>query len=129
MNRFCQPKATTRYPPAGFTSLSSLGYLLVKGSRPAPGTSRSSQSDRLAKHPRPVIFLFGRASHSPCFAPLGCHANLSTQRMPRALLETSPSMTTSDQSLRPAEDIADDVEVIKDLEQRGLHGLDTLSLE
>ncbi len=38
-------------------------------------------------------------------------------------------MTTSDQSLRPAEDIADDVEVIKDLEQRGLHGLDTLSLE
>ncbi|MEA3182734.1 MAG: hypothetical protein QOI59_6257 [Gammaproteobacteria bacterium] len=38
-------------------------------------------------------------------------------------------MTTSDQSLRPAQDIANDVEVIKDLEQRGVHGLDTLSLE
>jgi septal ring factor EnvC (AmiA/AmiB activator) len=38
-------------------------------------------------------------------------------------------MTTSDQSLRPAQDIVNDVEVIKDLEQRGLHGLDTLSLE
>ena len=49
--------------------------------------------------------------------------------MPRAFLETPPSMTTSDQSLRPAQDIANDVEVIKDLEQRGVHGLDTLSLE
>jgi len=38
-------------------------------------------------------------------------------------------MSTSDQSLRPAQDIANDVEVIKDLEQRGVHGLDTLSLE
>jgi len=38
-------------------------------------------------------------------------------------------MTTSDQSLRPAQEIFNDVEVIKDLEQRGLHGLDTLSLE
>ena len=49
--------------------------------------------------------------------------------MPRTSLETPPSMTTSDQSLRPAQEIFNDVEVIKDLEQRGLHGLDTLSLE
>jgi hypothetical protein len=38
-------------------------------------------------------------------------------------------MTTSDQSLQPTQDIFTDVEVIKDLEQRGFHGLDTLSLE
>jgi hypothetical protein len=38
-------------------------------------------------------------------------------------------MTTSDQSLEPTQDIATGVEVIKDLEQRGFHGLDTLSLE
>jgi len=38
-------------------------------------------------------------------------------------------MTTSDRSLGPAQDIVNDVEVIKDLEQRGVHGLDTLSLE
>ena len=37
-------------------------------------------------------------------------------------------MTTSDQSLQPARAL-DEVEVIKDLEQRGLHGLDSLSLE
>src|SRR5882724_9598878 len=49
--------------------------------------------------------------------------------MPRTFSETPPSMTTSDQSLGPAQDIADDVEVIRDLEQRGVHGLDTLSLE
>src|SRR5438477_1887575 len=49
--------------------------------------------------------------------------------MPRTFLETRRSMTTSDQSSRPAQDIANDVEVIKDLEQRGVHGLDTLSLE
>ena len=49
--------------------------------------------------------------------------------MPRTLLKIPPSMTTSDQSLRPAQEIFNDVEVIKDLEQRGLHGLDTLSLE
>ena len=49
--------------------------------------------------------------------------------MPRTFLETLLSMITSDQSLRPAHDIVNDVEVIKDLEQRGVHGLDTLSLE
>jgi hypothetical protein len=38
-------------------------------------------------------------------------------------------MTTSDQSLHAMQDIVTDGEVIKDLEQRGLHGLDTLSLE
>jgi hypothetical protein len=37
-------------------------------------------------------------------------------------------MTTSDQSHKPAH-IVDDAEVVKDLEQRGLHGLDSLSLE
>ena len=37
-------------------------------------------------------------------------------------------MTTSDQSHQPAH-IVDDVEVVKDLEQRGFHGLDSLSLE
>jgi hypothetical protein len=37
-------------------------------------------------------------------------------------------MTTSDQSRQPAP-IVDDVEVVKDLEQRGFHGLDSLSLE
>jgi len=37
-------------------------------------------------------------------------------------------MTTSDQSHEPAH-IVDDVEVVKDLEQRGFHGLDSLSLE
>jgi hypothetical protein len=45
-----------------------------------------------------------------------------------SFLETSPSMTTSDQSHQPAH-IVDDVEVVKDLEQRGFHGLDSLSLE
>jgi hypothetical protein len=44
-------------------------------------------------------------------------------------METPPSMTTSDQSLQPTQDIVTGVEVIKDLEQRGIHGLDTLSLE
>jgi uncharacterized protein YydD (DUF2326 family) len=38
-------------------------------------------------------------------------------------------MSTSDQSLQPTQDIVTGVEVIKDLEQRGIHGLDTLSLE
>ena len=38
-------------------------------------------------------------------------------------------MTTSDQSLQPMQDIVNDAEVIKDLEQRGIHGLDSLSLE
>jgi chromosome segregation ATPase len=37
-------------------------------------------------------------------------------------------MTTSDQSHQPAH-IVDDVEVVKTLEQRGFHGLDSLSLE
>jgi hypothetical protein len=37
-------------------------------------------------------------------------------------------MTTSDQSHQPAH-IVDDVEVVKGLEQRGFHGLDSLSLE
>jgi DNA-binding protein H-NS len=37
-------------------------------------------------------------------------------------------MTTSAQSDQPAHS-ADDVEVVKDLEQRGFHGLDSLSLE
>ncbi len=37
-------------------------------------------------------------------------------------------MTTSDQSTQPAH-IVDDAEVVKDLEQRGFHGLDSLSLE
>jgi hypothetical protein len=38
-------------------------------------------------------------------------------------------MTTSVQSPQPTQDIVTEVEVIKDLEQRGLQGLDTLSLE
>lgn len=38
-------------------------------------------------------------------------------------------MTTSDQSFQPTQDDVTEVEVIKDLEQRGVHGLDTLSLE
>jgi hypothetical protein len=38
-------------------------------------------------------------------------------------------MITSDQSLQPMQDDVTEVEVIKDLEQRGVHGLDTLSLE
>jgi hypothetical protein len=38
-------------------------------------------------------------------------------------------MTTSDESPQPTQDIVTEVEVIKDLEQRGFHGLDTLSLE
>lgn len=37
-------------------------------------------------------------------------------------------MTTLDQSHQPAHTV-DDVEVVKDLEQRGFHGLDSLSLE
>jgi hypothetical protein len=37
-------------------------------------------------------------------------------------------MTTADQSHQPAH-IVDDVEVVKGLEQRGIHGLDSLSLE
>ena len=37
-------------------------------------------------------------------------------------------MTTADQSHQPAH-IVDDVEVVKELEQRGIHGLDSLSLE
>ena len=48
--------------------------------------------------------------------------------MPLTILETPRSMTTSDQSLQPTQDV-DAVEVINDLEQRGFHGLDTLSLE
>jgi ABC-type phosphate transport system auxiliary subunit len=38
-------------------------------------------------------------------------------------------MTTSDQSLEPAQDPIGDGEVIKDLEQRGVRGIDSLSLE
>jgi hypothetical protein len=38
-------------------------------------------------------------------------------------------MTTSDQSSRAMQDDVTEVEVIKDLEQRGIQGLDTLSLE
>jgi hypothetical protein len=49
--------------------------------------------------------------------------------MPFAFLEIPPSMTTSDQSFQPTQDDVTEVEVIKDLEQRGVHGLDTLSLE
>jgi hypothetical protein len=49
--------------------------------------------------------------------------------MPFAFLEIPSSMTTSDQSLQPTQDDVTEVEVIKDLEQRGVHGLDTLSLE
>ena len=37
-------------------------------------------------------------------------------------------MATSDQSHQPTH-FVDDVEVVKDLEQRGFHGLDSLSLE
>ena len=37
-------------------------------------------------------------------------------------------MTTSDHSRQPAHSV-DDVEVVKDLEQRGFRGLDSLSLE
>ncbi len=38
-------------------------------------------------------------------------------------------MTTSVQSPQPTQDLGSEVEVIKDLEQRGFHALDTLSLE
>ena len=38
-------------------------------------------------------------------------------------------MTTSVQSLEPTQDPVTEVEVIKDLEQRGFRGLDSLSLE
>jgi hypothetical protein len=38
-------------------------------------------------------------------------------------------MTTSDQSFQPTQADVTEVEVIKDLEQRGVQGLDTLSLE
>jgi predicted nucleic acid-binding Zn-ribbon protein len=38
-------------------------------------------------------------------------------------------MSTSDQSLQSTQDVANAVEVIKDLEQRGFHGLDSLSLD
>jgi uncharacterized protein YydD (DUF2326 family) len=38
-------------------------------------------------------------------------------------------MTTSDHSSQTMQDNTAEVEVIKDFEQRGLHGLDTLSLE
>jgi hypothetical protein len=37
-------------------------------------------------------------------------------------------MATSDQSHQPAH-LVDDIKVVKDLEQRGFHGLDSLSLE
>ena len=43
-------------------------------------------------------------------------------------LETQPFMSTSVQSSQP-QDTVTEVEVIKDLEQRGFHGLDSLSLE
>jgi hypothetical protein len=46
-----------------------------------------------------------------------------------AFLEIPPSMTTPDQSFQPTQDDVSEVEAIKDLEQRGIHGLDTLSLE
>jgi hypothetical protein len=49
--------------------------------------------------------------------------------MPFAFLEIPSSMTTSDQSFQPTQDDVTEVEVIKDLEQRGVHGLDALSLE
>jgi hypothetical protein len=49
--------------------------------------------------------------------------------MPITLLEITLSMTTSAQSSQPTEEAAGEVEVIKDLEHRGFHGLDTLSLE
>jgi hypothetical protein len=38
-------------------------------------------------------------------------------------------MTTSVQFPQPTQDAFSEVEVIKDLEQRGIHGIDTLSLE
>ena len=38
-------------------------------------------------------------------------------------------MTSSFQSPQPTQDIATDVEVVKNLEQRGIQGIDTLSLE
>jgi hypothetical protein len=49
--------------------------------------------------------------------------------MPFTFLETQPSMITSVQSPQPTQDDVTEVEVIKDLEQRGIHGIDTLSLE
>ena len=49
--------------------------------------------------------------------------------MPLTFLEIPPSMTTSDPSSQTTQDNVAEVEVIKELEQRGLHGLDTLSLE
>jgi uncharacterized protein YhaN len=49
--------------------------------------------------------------------------------MPLTFLEIPPFMSTSDHSSRAMQDDVAAVEVIKDLEQRGLQGLDTLSLE
>jgi hypothetical protein len=38
-------------------------------------------------------------------------------------------MTSSDLSFQPAQDLSTDVTVVKELEQRGVHGIDTLSLQ
>jgi hypothetical protein len=72
---------------------------------------------------RRIPIALGRSATRRCRATLRRAETLSC-----SFLETSPSMTTSDQSHRPAH-IVDDVEVVKDLEQRGFHGLDSLSLE
>lgn len=60
-----------------------------------------------------------RAACIPCYSGL--------QRFFSA--EMPPSMTTPDQSSKAAPANVAEVEVIKSLEQRGLQGLDTLSLE
>jgi hypothetical protein len=49
--------------------------------------------------------------------------------MPLTFLEIPLSMTTSDPASRAKQDDVTEVEVIKDLEQRGIQGLETLSLE
>ena len=58
-----------------------------------------------------------------------CRANLrGVELLNRSFLEASSFMTTADQSHQPAH-IVDDVAVVKDLERRGIQGLDSLSLE
>src|SRR5687767_8591255 len=61
---------------------------------------------------------------APCYpaqAGNGCRVSLFP--------ETRSSMTNSVQSPEPTQDGGSEVEVIKDLEQRGFHALDSLSLE
>ena len=64
-------------------------------------------------------------SAQPVDAVLPCAAR---RLLTILFLETSPPMTTLDPSHQPAHTV-DEAEVVKNLEQRGLHGLDSLSLE